>query len=190
MKLSANQELIQKLKQILENCPGLEYDEHSSACMDNVLMVKVSTKIGCDISTAGDIARKLSESTGDQYKVQPSSGSGGSSLNNLKGFGLFLLAPNRNVRITYPDSKNGKLEVDVVEGVEMSLNVDDPQLWNFAEGNDLEIRINIFAQPNYRKFLRSHVTRITRNYKELPGNSHQSNSEFKKLTNNAANLSK
>ena len=66
MKLSENQELIQTLKQILEDYPGLEYDERSSASMDNMLMVKVATDVKCDISVAADIIRKLSESIGDQ----------------------------------------------------------------------------------------------------------------------------
>jgi hypothetical protein len=190
MKLSKNQELVQKLKQLLENCPGLEYDEHSSARMDNMLMVKVSTNVGCDISTAGDIARKLSESTGDQYKVQPRSDSGRLSLDNLKGFGLFLLTRNRNVRITYPDSKGGTLEIDVIQGVEMSLDMSDPQLWNFVEGNKLKIHFNIFAHPNYRKFLRSHVTTFTRNYNVSTDSNHFSSSEFKQTIDADTDLSK
>lgn len=180
MKLSENQELVQKLKQILREYPGLEYDERETARMDNMLrVVKVSTDVKYDINSAVDIARKLSESTGDEYKVQPRSGSGGSLLNNLESFGLFLLTPNRNVRITYPDSKDGKLEVDLIEGAEMSLNLNDPYIWHFAEGNELEIRFNIYAQPNYHKFLRSHVTKFTRNYNDPSNASGPSSTELK-----------
>ena len=116
-----------------------------------------------------------------EYKVQPRSGSGGSLLNNLESFGLFLLTPNRNVRITYPDSKDGKLEVDLIEGAEMSLNLNDPYIWHFAEGNELEIRFNIYAQPNYHKFLRSHVTKFTRNYND-PSNANGPSSTALKTT--------
>ena len=167
MKLSENQELIQTLKQILEDYPGLEYDERSSASMDNMLMVKVATDVKCDISVAVDIIRKLSESIGDQYKVKSRAGSDGSSLGNLKSFGLFLIEPNKNIRITYPNSKNGILMVDVVQDTEWVLNIDmnDPQLWSFAESNELEIHFNIFAEPNYRKYLRSYVDKIPRTYK-------------------------
>ena len=178
MKLSENQELVQELKQILGEYPGLEYDERESARMDNMLrVVKVSTDVKYDISSAVDIARKLSESTGDEYKVQPRSGSSEFSLDNVKSFGLFLLKPNRNVRIIYPDSKHGKLEVDIIQGVEISLKIDDT-LWCFAEGNELEIHFNIFAQPNYRKFLRSHVTKFTRNYNVSADDNYLLNFDF------------
>ena len=190
MKLSKNQELVQELKQILENYPDLEYDEHSSARMDNMLMIKVSSNAGCDISTAVDIARKLSESTSDEYKVQPRSGSGEFSLDNLKDFGLFRLTPNRNVRITYPDNKDGKLEIDVIQGMEISLDMSNPQLWNFADGNELEIHFNIFAHPNYRKFLRTHITTFTRNFNEPTHSSHFSNSKFKQTIDRDTDLSK
>lgn len=190
MKLSENQEHVQELKRILESYPDLEYDEHSSARMDNMLIIKVSSNAGCDISTAVDIARKLSKSTGDEYKVQPRSGSNGSLLNNLKSFGLFLLTPNRNVRITYPNSKDGKLEIDIIEGMEMSLNLNDPHIWSFAEENELEIHFNIFADPNYRKFLRTHITKFTRNYNESPDVNHFSNSELKQTVDDDTDLSK
>ncbi len=189
MKLSENQELIQKLKQILEDYPGLEYDERSSKRMNNMLIVKQSSDVRCNISEAADIAKKLSESTGDEYKIQPRSGSEEFSLDNLKNFGLFPLTPNRNVRITYPDSKNGILEVDVIQGVEISFKIDDV-LWCFAKQNKLKIRFNIFAHPNYRKFLRSHVTTFTRNYSEFPVSNHFSNSEFKQTIEDDTDLSK
>ncbi|MYA56959.1 hypothetical protein F4X88_11720 [Candidatus Poribacteria bacterium] len=189
MKLSENQELVQKLKQILEGYPGAEYDEHSSARMDNILMVKISADVRCSISDAANIARKLSESTGDSYIPQLSASSGESTLDNLRSFNLFLPEPNKNVRITYPDSKDGILEVDVVQGVEMSLKVDD-SLWCFAEGNKLEIRFNIFAHPNYRKFLRSHVTTFTRNYNVSAYSNHFSSFEFKQTIDDGTDLSK
>ena len=188
MKLSENQELVQKLKQVLEGYPELEYDEHKSERMDNMLVVKASTDVGCDISEAANIAKKLSNFTGDEYKVQPSSGPDGYSHDNLKSFGLFRLTPNRNVRITYPDSKDGKLEVDIIQGVEISFHVDDV-LWCFADGDELEIHFNIFAHPNYRKFLRSHVTKFTRSYNESPDGSHFSNSEFKKTVDDGTDFS-
>ena len=189
MKLSENQELIQKLKQILEDYPGLEYDERSSKRMNNMLIVKQSSDVRCNISEAADIAKKLSESTGDEYKIQPRSGSEEFSLDNLKNFGLFPLTPNRNVRITYPDSKGGTLEIDVIQGVEMSLDMSDPQLWNFVEGNKLKIHFNIFAHPNYRKFLRSHITTFTRNYNESPDGNHLSNSELKQTIDDDTDFS-
>lgn len=179
MKLSENQELIQKLKQILNEYPGLEYDQHGLASMDDGLIVKVSPDTKCNIGIAGYVAKILSDSTNNHYKVQLLSDSDRFTLEHLKGFKLILQKPNRNVRITYPDSKTGTLEVDIIEGVEMSLSVDDPRLWDFAEGNELEIQFNIFAQPNYRKFLRSHVSRVTRNYNGTLYGDDLSNSEFK-----------
>jgi hypothetical protein len=189
MKLSENQELVQKLKQILEDYPGLEYDERSSKRMNNVLIVKQSSDVRCNISEAADIARKLSESTGDSYIPRLSASSGESTLDNLRSFNLFLPEPNKNVRITYPDNKDGILEVDVIQGMEMSLKVDD-SLWCFAEGNKLEVRFNIFAHPNYRKFLRSHVTTFTRNYNVSTDSNHFSSSEFKQTIDADTDLSK
>ena len=189
MKLSENQELVQKLKQILEDYPELEYDAHSSAHLDNTLMVKISADVKYDISDAADIARKLSESTGDNYIPQLSASPNGSTLDNLRSFKLLLPKPHRNIRITYPDGKDGKLEVDVVQGVEILLNIDmnDPQFWSFAKGNELEIHFNIFALPNYRKYLRSQVTKITRTYNESTDNNHLSNSELKKIIDDDTN---
>jgi hypothetical protein len=189
MKLSENQELVQKLKQILEDYPGLEYDERSSKRMNNVLIVKQSSDVRCNISEAADIARKLSESTGDSYIPRLSASSGESTLDNLRSFNLFLPEPNKNVRITYPDNKDGILEVDVIQGMEMSLKVDD-SLWCFAEGNKLEVRFNIFAHPNYRKFLRSHITTFTRNYNVSTDSNHFSSSEFKQTIDADTDLSK
>ena len=189
MKLSENQELVQKLKQILEDYPGLEYDERSSKRMNNVLIVKQSSDVRCNISEAADIARKLSESTGDSYIPRLSASSGESTLDNLRSFNLFLPEPNKNVRITYPDNKDSILEVDVIQGMEMSLKVDD-SLWCFAEGNKLEVRFNIFAHPNYRKFLRSHVTTFTRNYNVSTDSNHFSSSEFKQTIDADTDLSK
>ena len=183
MQLSENQELVQKLKQILEDYPALEYDAHGSAHLDNTLMVKVSADVKYDISDTTDVARKLSESTGDNYIPRLSANPDGSTLDDLRSFKLLLPKPHRNIRITYPDSRDGKLEVDVVQGVAMSLNIDmnDPQFWSFAEGNELEIQFNIFALPNYRKYLRSQVTKITRTYNESTDSNHLSNSELKKI---------
>lgn len=167
MKLSENQKLVQKLSLILKDFPGLEYDEINSARMENMLMIKVSTDAKCDISTAGIIAEKLSEFTGDQFKVQPRAGSKKFSLDNIGRFGLFQFMPNKNVRITYPDRKGDKLEIDIMEGMEMALNLNDEDIWYFAEGNELTIQFNIFAQPNYHKYLRSHVTQVTRDEKKF-----------------------
>ena len=172
MKLSENQELVQKLKHILENYPGLEYDEHSSLHMDNTLIVKISSDVRCDIGSAAEVARELSEYTGDNYIPQLSGRSEGATLDHLRSFKLFLPTPHKNVRITYPDSRNGILVVDVVQNTEWSLNISmsDPLLWSFAEGNELEIHFNIFAQPNYRTYLRTQVNKIVRNYNEAPNN--------------------
>lgn len=190
MKLSENQELIQKLKQILGKYPGLEYDEHESASQEDGLIVKVSPDATCNIGTAGVIAKILSDSTNNHYKIQLLADSDRFTLEHLKGFKLILQQSNRNVRITYPDSKDDKLEVDVIQGMEMSLNLDDPKLWYFSEGNELEIRFNIYALPNYRKFLRSHITKFTRNYNEPSDSNNLSNSEFnKKLIDENVGLS-
>ncbi|MDE0423998.1 MAG: hypothetical protein OXN25_03905 [Candidatus Poribacteria bacterium] len=180
MKLSENQKVVQKLKQILEDYPGLEYEENGSEGMSDALIIKLLPDVRCDISTVGNIARKLSEFTGDVYNARLRDSSDGSTLDNLRSFKLILQKPNRNVRITYPDNRDGKLEVDIIQGVEISLEIDDT-LWCFAEGNELEIHFNIFAQPNYRKFLRSHVTKFTRNYNNPPDGNNLSNSEFNKI---------
>ncbi len=165
MNLSENQELVQKLNLILQDFPGLEYDQLTSARIKKMLMVKVSTDAKCDISTAGVIAQKLSESTGDQFKVQALAGAERFTFVNIRGFGLFLFIPHKNVRITYPDRKGDKLGIDIMEGMEMELNMNDEDIWYFAEGNELTIQFNIFAQPNYHKCLRSHVTKVNRDDK-------------------------
>ncbi len=183
MKLSENQELVQKLDQILQDYPGLEYDKQDSARMDEILMIKVSPNVEFNVNSAAKIAKRLSEVTGDQYKVQPHMESQESSFINLRGFGLILFTPNKNIRITYPDNKNGKLEVDVIVGMEISLDLHNSQLWSFAKGNDLEIHLNIFAEPNYRKFLRTHVLSFTRSNKNLDNNRF-SNFELKQATGN------
>ena len=179
MKLE-NQELVQKLKQILKDYPGIEYDERRSEPLDDAFIVKVSADAGCNINDAADIARRLSESTGDNYIPQLSASSDESTLDNLRSFKLSLPKPHRNIRITYPDSKNGTLMVDVVQNTEWSLNISmsDPLLWSFAEGNELEIHFNIFAQPNYRTYLRTLVNKIVRNYNESPNNNDLLNSEL------------
>ena len=186
MKLSENQELIQTLQQILEGYPGLEYDEGRSKLMDNTLIVKVSTDVRCNISDAANIARELSESTGDNYIPQLDARSDGPTSDNLRSFKLSLPKSHRNVRITYPDSKNGTLMVDVVQNTEWLLNIDmsDPQLWSFAKGDELELHFNVFAQPNYRKYLRSGVTKITREYNKSADGNDLSNSEFKTVIDN------
>lgn len=179
MKLSENQELVQKLSLILQDFPGLEYDELSSARMENMLMIKVSTDAKCDISTAGIIAEKLSEFSGDQFKVQPRTGAERFTFDDIRRFGLFQFMPNKNVRITYPDRKGGKLEIDIMEGMEMALNLNDEDIWYFAEGNELTIQFNIFAQPNYHKYLRSHVTQVTRDDKKFQDGNFLSKSNSK-----------
>ncbi len=181
MKLSENQELVQKLKQILDDYPGVEYAERRSARLDDALIVKVSPDVKCGINSADNIAKKLSESTEDTYKVQSTGDSDGSTLDALRSFKLSLSKPHRNVRITYPDSKDGTLEVDVIQSVGGSINLEDPQLWHFAEGNKLEIRLNTFANPNYRKFLRTDVVPLVRNSNESSGDNYSSNSELEKI---------
>lgn len=181
MNLSENHEIVQKLEEILMDYPDLEYDKDSSAGMDNMLLVRVSIDAKCDVDTAGNIAIKLSKATGDSYVAKLSANSDGSTLDNLNSFKLVLPKPHRNVRITYPDSMNETLMVDIVENMEWSLSIDmnDP-LWSFAKDNELIIHINIFAQSNYRKYLRSHETKIIRKYDEPTSSNHFSSSEFNK----------
>ena len=179
MKLSEDQELVHKLSRILEDYSGLEYDERRSEPLDNAFIVKVSSDAGCNINDAADIARRLSKSTRDNYILRLSANPDGSTLDNLKSFKLSLPEPHRNIRITYPNSKNDTLMVDVVQNTEWALNISmsDP-LWSFAEDNELEIHFNIFAQPNYRTYLRTQVNKIIRNYNESPNNNDLLNSEL------------
>lgn len=178
MKLSENQELVQKLKQILADHPGLEYEERGSAHIDDGLIVRVSSDVKCDLGTAGYVAKKLGDSTGDHYKAQLYTSSDKSTPDHLRSFKVLLQEPNRNVRITYPDDKHGTLEVDIVQGMEVSLNLDNPQLWYFAEGNKLTIRLNTFARPNYRGYLNSRILPLVRNSNESPDSCDPSNSRF------------
>lgn len=68
---------------------------------------------------------------------------------------------NRNVRITYPDSKDGTLEVDFVQGMEVCLNLPYALLQHYAKDGKVEINQNLFALPGYRNFLYTKVMEIT-----------------------------
>ena len=72
---------------------------------------------------------------------------------------------HKNMRITYPDSTDDKLEIDVVEGIKMCLNLADSQLWNYANNDSLlEIQLNVFALPEFRQFLYSKDFQFRRKY--------------------------
>lgn len=77
---------------------------------------------------------------------------------------------NRNVRITYPDSPNGELEIDVVQGIEMSLNLTYAELEYYAKDGVLKILQNLWANPGYRHFLFSKTAVVTLNNESPPGN--------------------
>ena len=72
---------------------------------------------------------------------------------------------HKNMRITYPDGTDDRLEVDIIEGMEMCLNLSDPQLWNYANNDGiLEIQLNVFALPEFRQFLYSKDVQFHRKY--------------------------
>ncbi|MCY4402119.1 MAG: hypothetical protein OXD54_06030 [Candidatus Poribacteria bacterium] len=183
MKLSENQEVVQNLKQILIDYPGLNFDAESSAHVDNKLIVKVTTENKYDVNTAIDIARKLIIATGDQYIAQFLSEFNGTSQANMTGFIICQVTSHRNVRITYPDKRTGILEVDIVEGLKPSLQLNDPHLLLYAKDNVLEIQLNIYAPPNYRKFIRCHTIRINVNYDQNLENTNFLNVEVDKIDN-------
>lgn len=72
---------------------------------------------------------------------------------------------HKNMRITYPDSTDDRLEIDVVQGVEMCLNLADSQLWNYANNDGvLEIQLNVFTLPEFRQFLYSKDLQFRQKY--------------------------
>lgn len=68
---------------------------------------------------------------------------------------------NRNVRITYPDSRNGTLEIDFVQGTTVELFLPFDLLQYYAKDGKVEINQNLFALPGYRNYLRTKVMEIT-----------------------------
>ena len=70
---------------------------------------------------------------------------------------------NRNVRITYPDSRNGILEVDFIQGVEVKLYLPLDLLRYYAKDGKVEVNQNLFALPGYRNYLSTKVMEITLN---------------------------
>lgn len=70
---------------------------------------------------------------------------------------------NRNVRVTYPDSPDGTLEIDIIQGMEISLNLTFADLKYYAKDGVLKIRQNLWANPGYRNFLFSKTAHVTLN---------------------------
>ena len=68
---------------------------------------------------------------------------------------------NRNVRITYPDSPDGTLEVDLVEGMEVSLTLTLPMLRYYAKDGVVEVIQNRYAGPGYSNYLYSQTMRVS-----------------------------
>ena len=77
---------------------------------------------------------------------------------------------NRNVRVTYPDSPNGELEIDVVQGIEISFNLTSAELEYYAKDGVVKIIQNLWANPGYRNFLYSKTALVTLNNESPPGN--------------------
>ena len=67
---------------------------------------------------------------------------------------------NRNVRITYPDSPDGTLEIDVVEGIEMSIMLTLSDLQYYAKDGIVEVIQNRYAGPGYSNYLYSQTMNI------------------------------
>ena len=82
-------------------------------------------------------------------------------------------------RIIYPKNKDETLEVDVVKEAEMSLNLEDPQLWDHANDGILEIQFNVFALPDYRHFLYCKVVEFHRESGEILDDADRPSSVFR-----------
>ncbi len=80
---------------------------------------------------------------------------------------------NRNVRITYPDSPDGILEIDVVEGVEISITLTLSELQYYAKDGIIEVIQNRYAGPGYSNFLYSQTARIILNKGDEPDGSEE-----------------
>lgn len=68
---------------------------------------------------------------------------------------------NRNVRITYPDSPDGTLEIDVVDRMEISLTLTLPMLQYYAKDGVVEVIQNRYAGPGYSNYLYSQTMHIS-----------------------------
>lgn len=77
---------------------------------------------------------------------------------------------NKNVRVTYPDNSDGILEMDIIQGMEVCLNLPSNELRHYLKNGVVEIQQNVFALPNYRKFLYSKIARIYPREGEFPNN--------------------
>ena len=86
-----------------------------------------------------------------------------------------------NHRITYPDNTDETLEIDVVKGAEVFLNLEHPQLWDYADDGRLEIQFNVFALSDYRQFLYCKVFEFRRESGEIRDYTGHPSSEFKWL---------
>ena len=67
---------------------------------------------------------------------------------------------NRNVRITYPDSPDGTLEVDIVEGMEISFTLTLSDLQYYAKDGVVKVIQNRYAGPDYSNYLYSQTMSI------------------------------
>ena len=76
------------------------------------------------------------------------------------GKGVFTSERNRNVRITYPDSTEDPLKIDVVKGMEVCCNLSFAELRDYLKNGVIEIQQNLFALPCYHKFLCSKVIQV------------------------------
>ena len=77
---------------------------------------------------------------------------------------------NRNVRVTYPDSPNDELEIDVVQGIEVSFTLTKAELRYYAKDGVVKLIQNVFANPGYRNFRYSKAAHIYLNNESSPGN--------------------
>lgn len=97
---------------------------------------------------------------------------------------------NRNVRITYPDSRNEILEIDFVQGVEVELHLPIDLLRYYAKDGKVEINQNLFALPGYRNYLRSKVMEITLSDDESPDDDKSASPVFRWIPSDDADFSK
>lgn len=80
---------------------------------------------------------------------------------------------NRNVRITYPDSPDGTLEIDVVDGMEMSIMLTLSDLQYYAKDGVVKVLQNRYAGPGYSNFLYSQTAHIILNKGDKPDKSEE-----------------
>lgn len=83
---------------------------------------------------------------------------------------------NRNVRVTYPDSPNEEVEIDVVRGMEVSFALTNAELRYYAKDGVVKLIQNVFANPGYRNFLLSKTAHIHLNNEILSGDDNDDHS--------------